>query len=162
MLSICVLTNFFLCNYKAAEIPRSGEAAKAYEGKYTLTKDGQKKYRGWHDDAYKKYNELLEKVVNWHKDEAATDKPLQKYALKIVRAARGVEGEEWKKNSRKKRKAIAEPEEVPINRAKRADEDDDFFNSDTENDTEDGGKGDKSDDDDVLDNDAGASGITGV
>ena len=136
-------------------IPRSGEAAKAYEGKYTLTKDGQKKYGGWHDDAYKKYNEFLKKVVNWRKHEAATGKLLQKYALKIVRAARGVEGEEWKKNSRKKRKAIAEPEEVPINRAKRADEDDDFFNSDTDSDSDDDGKG-KSGDDDASDDDARA------
>ena len=152
----------FLCNYKAAEIPRSGDAAKPFEGKYTLTKDGQKKYGGWHKDAYKKYNEFLEKVVNWRKHEAETGKLIQKYALKIMRAARGVEGEEWKKNSRRKRKAIAEPEEVPINRAKRADEDDDFFSSDTDSDAEDGGRGDKSDDDDASEMGAEPSGITGV
>ena len=88
------------------------------------------------------------------KHEAANGKPIQNYALKIVRAARGIEGEEWKKNSRKKRKAIEVPEEVPINKTRRADGDDDFFQSDTESDAEGDGKGGKSGDDDASDSDS--------
>ena len=56
----------------------------------------------------------------------------------------------------------AEPEEVPINKAKRADEDDDFFHSDTESDTEDGGKGDESGDDDASETKSEPSGMEAV
>ena len=90
-----------------------------------------------------------------HKHEAANGKPIQNYALKIIRAGRGIEGEEWKKNSRKKRKAIEVPEEVevPINKTRRADGDDDFFQSDTDSDTEGDGKGGKSGYNDASDSD---------
>jgi len=45
------------------------------------------------------------------------------------------------------------PEEVPINKTRRADGDDDFFQSDPESDADGDGKGGKSGDDDSSDSD---------
>ena len=38
-------------------IPRKGEEAKPYLAKWTLTKEGQKKYGGWKDDGMDRFCE---------------------------------------------------------------------------------------------------------
>jgi len=47
---------YFVSIYTGAQIARTGEEAKPFEAKWTLTKEGQKKYGGWKDGAYSAYD----------------------------------------------------------------------------------------------------------
>ena len=57
---------FFSSICTGAVIPRKGEEAKPYLAKWTLTKEGQKKYGGWKDDGMDRFCEIqdaLEKIL---------------------------------------------------------------------------------------------------
>ena len=121
--------------YKAANIPRNDEK---FQAKYTLTTDGQKKYGGWKKETYDKYNDLMDWVKEWRKDDEDNDKAFQKYALNITREDLGITADEYQKGRRNKRKAVLVPEEPQKARAKFMDEDSD---SDSGDETDDGNGG---------------------
>ena len=56
------------------KIPRTGAEAAKYEAKWTLTKEGQRKYGGWADEAYSRFNELLDIVADLRKIDEDNDK----------------------------------------------------------------------------------------
>ena len=66
-------------------IPRKGEEAKPYLAKWTLTKDGQKKYGGWKEEGMDHFYTLQDTLEEIRKNDEANDKSFQKYCMKIVR-----------------------------------------------------------------------------
>lgn len=78
------LLSFFV-NCTGAAIPRKGDEAKTFEAKWTLTKEGQRKYGGWAGDGIHRYDALLLEIKQIREADEANGKEFQKYCLKIMR-----------------------------------------------------------------------------
>ena len=128
-----VLTSF-LCNYTGARIPRSGNSAEKFQAKWTLTNEGQKKYGGWKDEAYDKYNQCLQLVKDWREADVNNGKKFDNYCLKAVREIHGIPDSEKEPGQKgRKRKAKDVPVALPVKKkASTVIDDSDFEDSASE------------------------------
>ena len=78
------LTSFF-CKLPGIRIPRTGDQAAQYSALWTLTKEGQKKYGGWLDDAILKYDENIDFLIGLRKADEQLGKVFQQYLMNIMR-----------------------------------------------------------------------------
>lgn len=85
-LNLSNLRVFSLLICTGADIPRRGDAAKPYLAKWTLTKEGQKKYGGWKEAGMDCFGSLQDALEEIRKKDADADRAKQKYCMKIVRA----------------------------------------------------------------------------
>jgi len=118
-ISFCVLTLFCFYCYTGAVVPRTGNAAKDYEAKWTLTKEGQRRYGGWKPEAFDFFNELQQTLEALRQADAKNDKTWQKYCLNIVRDLhkKAPDDTEYnKKNSSKKAAKVPPPPPDPTKR----------------------------------------------
>jgi hypothetical protein len=90
-----------------------------FEAKWTLTKEGQKKYGGWKDGAYDRFNELQDTILTIREAEENCDKEFQKYCLRIMRQLHQIPDDKlsWEGPVAKRKKA--EEENTVIDPAKR-------------------------------------------
>ena len=100
-------------------IPRKGEEAKPYLAKWTLTKEGQKKYGGWKDDGMDRFCEIQDALDKIRSDDEANDKSFQKYCMKIVRHLHKIPEDATDPSDANAKKRSRAPSPPPIDPAKR-------------------------------------------
>ena len=79
------MCKYFVSTYTGAQIARTGVEAKPYEAKWTLTKEGQKKYGGWKEGAYAAYDTYYMLIETLRKHDEAKGFVFQKYCKEIMR-----------------------------------------------------------------------------
>lgn len=93
---------------ESAQVPVTGDEAARYKAKWTDSKVGQVKFGGWKQDAYDRFEQIKEWIVNFRADQAKKKNPLFKYAKKTIRATNNITANApgGSKKKTKKRKAV--------------------------------------------------------
>lgn len=99
----------FFCKLPGIKIPRTGSQAAKYTALWTLTKEGQRKYGGWLADAIVKYDENIDFLMEFRKNDEKADKEFQKYLLNIMRVAHKIPEDQTTYNGPITRKKKPEP-----------------------------------------------------
>lgn len=110
---------FSLLICTGAEIPRKGDAAKPYLAKWTLTKEGQKKYGGWKEEGMERFGTLQDALEEIRKKDEEDDKVKQRYCMKIVRALHNIPEDAEDPSTATSKKRSRTPTPPPIDPSKR-------------------------------------------
>lgn len=86
---------------KNAEIPKTGDAAIPFKGKFTDSKLGQVKYGGWSDEGYSYFEQYKTELKTFRRMDKAADYATMKKVLNLVRTEMGITGDGTKKRKRK-------------------------------------------------------------
>jgi len=99
--------------YTGAKISRTGDEAKQFEAKWALTKEGQKKYGGWKDGAYRAYDTYYTMIETLHQYDEANGFAFQKYCQDIMREVHCIP-EDQLESCKNGRKRVPVPKAPPV------------------------------------------------
>lgn len=107
----------FKKEFPSSELPKKGDEAKKFEGKYTEAKQGQKKFGGWSKAGYDFFNETGKQLMAIRENDAKHDHVFAKYIYNLLRKTNDVTAETYASykppKNNKKRDTPDEPEESP-------------------------------------------------
>lgn len=112
-----------------AEFPKAkddkdedGNGIEYYSAKWSDSNAGQKKFGGWHDDAYKAFENFKTWVANFREVDAKEDRQFQQHVLKLIQEKHKKKLDRGAGKKRRRGKASAEPQAPPPKKVTRLDE----------------------------------------